>query len=250
MLQHARHLVRSIAYNKGSLAHPVRAAGLARAWTRNEVAFLRRTGRLSKVLGTSGKELERCFEEARPVMEYCAGELRKYSTVLPGLLNPNYGPVIYAAIRVLKPEVVVETGVASGTSSTFFLSAMEKNGTGRLYSIDLPLPNEQLVPTERRTGWLVPSRLRERWELTLGDAKVELPRLLDRLGTIDCFYHDSDHSYEHMTWEFSTSYPRIRPGGLLLSDDITNNAAWKDFTKKIGDKSAKINRTGVMRRRG
>jgi len=166
--------------------------------------------------------------------------------VLPGLINPNYGPVLYAVIRVLRPEVVVETGVGSGVSSTFILTAMERNGAGRLYSVDLPLANEGLLPEERRTGWLVPERLRDRWKLTLGDARKELPALLERLGEVDCFYHDSDHSYEHMTWEFNEAYPRIRPGGVLLSDDITENAAWDEFAAAAEAPSARINRTGVL----
>ena len=121
----------------------------------------------------------------------------------PGFLNPAYGPVLYALVRLLRPQAVVETGVGSGVSSTYFLRAMEKNGQGRLYSIDLPLPDDRLLPPGKETGWLVPPSLAGRWELVLGDARGELPALLERLGEVDFFFHDSDHSYEHMVWEYT-----------------------------------------------
>jgi predicted O-methyltransferase YrrM len=250
MLQHIRHLVRAASYNRRTLLNPISASSLGSAWLRNEIAYASRTRRLSKVLGVDSKTIERLFAESMEVLEYCKELLTLHSTILPGLLNPNYGPVLYASVRVLKPEVMVETGVGSGVSSTFYLSAMERNKTGRLYSIDLPLENEGLLPKEKRTGWLVPERPRENWELILGDAKAELPALLKQLGSIDVFYHDSDHSYEHMMWEFNLAYPRVRPGGMLLSDDVTNNAAWKHFTNELAGSTTTINRTGVHRKAG
>jgi hypothetical protein len=43
-----------------------------------------------------------------------------------------------------------------------------------LYSIDLPFQ----FATKEEVGIIVPKRLRHRWELILGDSKIELPRLL------------------------------------------------------------------------
>jgi hypothetical protein len=45
---------------------------------------------------------------------------------------------IYAVVRILKPRAMVETGVANGKSSALILRALERNGSGRLYSVDLP----------------------------------------------------------------------------------------------------------------
>ena len=165
MLDHLRHSLSSARYNLRGHLGPARASHLAGAWLRNEVGFLRRTSRLSEVLDANARELDRLLRESGEVMEYCRTELARYSLVLPGLLNPNYGPVLYATVRVARPDIVVETGVGSGVSSTFFLSAMEANGVGRLYSIDLPLPNERLVWFATiswwREWWLI--RLRSSW---------------------------------------------------------------------------------------
>jgi hypothetical protein len=46
--------------------------------------------------------------------------------------------MLYAIVRAYKPDIVVETGVARGASSSFILCAMHENGKGHLYSIDLP----------------------------------------------------------------------------------------------------------------
>ena len=119
---------------------------------------------------------------------------------------------------------MVETGVDRGLSSVAILTAMERNQEGELYSIDLPtetrLTDGTIYRNTAEIGKLVPQELRHRWHLILGDARKELPKLLDELKSIDIFLHDSLHTEEHMMWEFQTAWPYIRNGGLLLSHDI------------------------------
>jgi hypothetical protein len=43
----------------------------------------------------------------------------------------------YALTRALAPDLVVETGVSSGISSTYLLLACHLNGNGHFYSIDI-----------------------------------------------------------------------------------------------------------------
>ncbi len=159
---------------------------------------------------------------------------------LPGNM-PTYlfGKFLYFIVRCARPEVMVETGVAHGVSSWTILNAMHKNGTGKLYSIDLP--NQDLKsynPTNihQSSGWAVPDILRQRWELRLGPSQELLPLLIKELKTIDVFFHDSDHSYENMTFEFETIFGALRQGGLILSDDVHKNAAFSDLVSKKGIK--------------
>lgn len=148
---------------------------------------------------------------------------------------------LYAMVRALRPEIVVETGGTPGKSSAFILRALERNNYGRLYTIDLRPPE---APTERipanmahgmrpkgihTTKWLLPEHLRARQTLLIGPAQEILSRLLRELGQVDIFFHDSDHSYEHMRWELETAYPFIRKGGMLVADDIRANRAWHHF---------------------
>ena len=139
--------------------------------------------------------------------------------------NPKFRSALYVLIRILKPEVVVETGVAEGASSLLMLLALERNTKGELYSIDLPSPQRALsdgvLYPVYEVGSRVPSQLRERWHLILGDAREQLPKLFAQLGRIDIFLHDSLHTESHMLWEYRIAWLFIREGGILLSDDIS-----------------------------
>lgn len=124
----------------------------------------------------------------------------------------------------------METGVANGISSSFILKALEENAGGRLYSLDLHYREGVSVPSGKRLGWVIPEELMHRWSLILGESTKVLPKLLRELGSIDIFFHDSRHTYRTMMREYSIAWPYIRKGGLLLSDDVTCNDAFLDFS--------------------
>ena len=127
----------------------------------------------------------------------------------------------YTLVRILKPMVVVETGVGAGVSSWTILHAMEQNNAGRLISIDLPTPNTELLS---EVGYLVPKNLYHRWELNIGSSGRLLKQILDQLGRIDIFQHDSRHSYRNQLREYLTAWPFISQGGILITDDVNNDA--------------------------
>jgi hypothetical protein len=137
---------------------------------------------------------------------------------------------IYTLVRFWQPLVMVETGVFYGAISAAILYAMARNGKGRLYSIDYPVESDGLDVSWR--GGLVPESLRPQWELLLGDSRRELPVLLNKLGSIDAFNHDSLHTTRHMTWEFETAWRAIKPGGFLSSHDVLTTPSWKRFCER------------------
>jgi predicted O-methyltransferase YrrM len=155
---------------------------------------------------------------------------------------------LYRLLRGLRPRVSVETGVCNGVSTAFLLLALEDNEEGELYSIDLPeVAGEEyepgtfwdgkggaVIPPGKEPGWMVPPTLRDRWRLVLGRSQEELPPLLGRLGEIDFFMHDSEHSYECMSFEFRTAWAALREGGVLVADDVNVNAAWDEFARDVG----------------
>lgn len=174
-------------------------------------------------------------------------------------------------IRLLKPEVVVETGVAHGSSSAVILEALEEHGRGTLYSIDLPVfksDDGELRPwlqgysfqagdvsTVRdldQVGWLVPSYLRSRWKLILGDSLSELPMLISDLPPIDFFLHDSLHHGAHMTQEFELVWPGLKNGGFLFADDIflKMHSAVPDFANRHGESVKSYLQLGIIRKAG
>ena len=165
-----------------------------------------------------------------PIEQYSGG-----STVGPG------NELLYLAVRALRPKVVVETGVAAGFSSAHILQGLADNGEGHLHSIDLPTldPHGRVnvdgvsdrvhVGSVGETGGVIPPRLRGRWTLLLGSSTERLAPLLDSLPELDIFFHDSDHSYANMLAEFELAWPHLRPGGLLVADDIGWGRAFDHF---------------------
>jgi predicted O-methyltransferase YrrM len=91
-----------------------------------------------------------------------------------------------------------------------------------------------VIPPGKEPGWMVPAELRERWQLVLGRSQDELPPLLERVGEIDFFMHDSEHSYECMSFEFEAAWNSLRPGGAIVADDVTVNSAWDEFAARVG----------------
>ena len=135
----------------------------------------------------------------------------------------------YAICRLQKPAVVVETGVAHGVSSAFLLQALSVNGTGELWSIDLPPVAEG---ADDQVGCLVPADLRPRWHLLRGRTRRLLPELVAQLPAIDIFLHDSLHTYRNISLEFETVWPKLRAGGVLISDDVDLNRAFEEFATR------------------
>lgn len=170
--------------------------------------------------------------------------------------------LLYALVRSVQPEVVVETGVGPGGSSSIILLALNANKKGRLISIDLPGADAQIypnigklynihVPPGYEVGWLIPSWLRYRWDLRLGDSRELLPEILDEVGVLDIFLHDSLHVDEHVLFELTTVFPYVRNGGLLMADDV--NEYWSmAFARFCEEKKLKYfifrNRLGVARK--
>ena len=144
----------------------------------------------------------------------------------------EYHRALYIMTRILKPEIVIETGVFEGHSSLSILLALEENNKGYLHSIDLPSPS---LPPGKEPGWIVPEHRRKRWDLKPGKSSDLLPGLLEEIKEVDIFLHDSEHSYENMYWEYKTAWEYLRKGGLLLSHDISQNSAFKDFAKYVSE---------------
>ena len=220
-------------------------------------AAARSPGLIARELGRPKAEIAGYWDDLLirrgfyPRIHQREAELRRSGRVQesPGGRADAAGEVLYVLVRAMRPGVVVETGVALGYSTAFILQALHDNAAGRLHSVDLPTTDPQgrtnadgvrdrvHLGSADDTGAVIPEDLLERWELTLGPSNPALVGTLDRVGPIDLFFHDSDHSYANMIWEYRTAWPRIRPGGWLLSDDVQWNGAFDEFVRATGARS-------------
>jgi len=144
-----------------------------------------------------------------------------------GPIEVFYGPspelmkTVHIVCRLLQPEIVIETGVAKGFTSAGILDALEQNGTGDLYSVELP---SLYIGYTQQVGEKISERLRKRWHLELGPSALVLPRLLDRLGSVDVFLYDSASSYDNQITELSIILAGMRTGGVVIADLLETDA--------------------------
>lgn len=192
---------------------------------------------LSNILGIDSAEFARYVEEGRLISRDIDRRLEAKvgRRFVPGALSPDKRPYLYTIVKALNPEKAVETGVHVGVSTTVILSALNR---GMLYSIDIRRTIEEpFEPTLNglEVGFLVPEELRQRWRLIIGDSRKVLRKLLDELGEIQFFMHDSEHTYETVMFELTEAWNHMRRG-VLLVDNFERNDATIDFAKKVGAK--------------
>jgi predicted O-methyltransferase YrrM len=140
-------------------------------------------------------------------------------------IEEETGFFLYAAVRLLRPEKVVETGVANGHSSFLILAALDRNHSGRLHSFDI----------DHRAGALVGRR--DNWSLTVSpedEASTRLAAAISELASVDIFFHDASHHYISQLIEYRTVWPAMSSGGLFVSDDVDDSRAFFDFSEEVG----------------
>jgi predicted O-methyltransferase YrrM len=140
--------------------------------------------------------------------------------------------LFYCLVRETRPEIVIETGTANGFMTSWLLAALNKNGKGKLISIDLPPVEGKLTMNITlegdQIGRLIPKEYRSQWEYKLGDARLLLSKVLQE-NDPDIFIHDSLHTRTHMAMEYYVARSFMRDKTLIMSDDILWNNSFAEF---------------------
>lgn len=222
--------------------------------------------RAVRAIGGDTRYLEELADVHARVREAVAEYERLTPQFAAGTIDPAEGALLYALVRTRRPDAVIETGTANGISTTYLLAALARNEHGTLHSIDLPfraegdtwrgvVPGTEIgvydaspIPAGKEPGWAVPEDLRDRWDLRLGDARELLPALLEELGEVEVFFHDSLHTREHMLFEFETAWPHVREGGVLLADDVfqRKHDALPSFARSVGRRFSTFGNLGIV----
>lgn len=152
----------------------------------------------------------------------------------------NQRITMYVLIRLLKPEIAVETGVFYGGTTVFILNALAKNKKGRLISMDLPansidtskihrhsnVGDSELLPNGIRPGFIIPEYLKPQWEFIEGESLSSIENLKE---PFTFFSHDSEHSREYMLKELNRAKTKMLPNGTLMADDIDWSNGFMEF---------------------
>lgn len=129
----------------------------------------------------------------------------------------------YVFTRILKPKIIVETGIHHGLGARVLIAALIENAkegsVGKYYGTDLD-PNAGILLTEN---------LKEFAEILYGDS---VQSLLGFNQKIDLFINDSDHSAEYEALEYATIENKLSPKGLVLGDNSHVTTKLFEFSQK------------------
>ncbi|MBG6067601.1 class I SAM-dependent methyltransferase [Micromonospora ureilytica] len=132
----------------------------------------------------------------------------------------------YAIVRATHPAHVVETGVDKGLGTCVLASALLRNAQeghpGRVTSLDI---NPEAGYLAQVAPWS------EVVDLVIGDSIASIGAL-DR--PVDLFLHDSDHSRAHEKREFDAVEPKLAPGAILLTDNVTSTNVLAEHAERTG----------------
>jgi predicted O-methyltransferase YrrM len=134
----------------------------------------------------------------------------------------DFAGVVYALVRSARPAIVVEIGSAYGKSTCFISAALQRNGSGTLFSIDPHIAttwndgnaaDDTFEIVRRRLAELRLSGFVRQMKMISQDAI----RTWDQ--PIDLLLLDGSHTYEDVKDDFFGFLPHIKPGGLVLFHD-------------------------------
>lgn len=126
-----------------------------------------------------------------------------------GSIFGSEGQILYAITRALRPEHVFEIGTHHGCSAAHFLTALDKNESGTLHSIDIL----------ESAGDLIPDLLKARWKFYAMDAvdfMKSRARSMKKRPLI--VFEDGPHDYE-FTRNALQAARELSPD-LIISHDV------------------------------
>jgi predicted O-methyltransferase YrrM len=129
----------------------------------------------------------------------------------------------YVLTRILKPKIVIETGVHQGVGACVITSALIKNSyeghPGRYLGIDI----------DRNAGQLLTYPYSEFGTLIYGNSLDCLNALNE---SVDLFINDSDHNSEYEKQEYATVINKLSDTCVILGDNCHASGALRDFSRK------------------
>lgn len=119
--------------------------------------------------------------------------------------------LIGALVRALQPDLVVETGTAFGETTEQIVNALERNGRGYLFTLELEIEEERIAYVRGR----IPESMR--WELVITSSLEWVP---PDGAVIDLLF--SDTARDIRCEEVLRFLPWMRPGAIVAVHD----SAW------------------------
>lgn len=123
------------------------------------------------------------------------------------------GKTIYALIRALKPQNVVEIGSWVGCSATHIATALSVNGSGHVTAVDI----------DPQAGESFPAHLASVRTTVTSDGISWLAGQEDE--SIDLLFEDSSHDTDMCASIAALCKTKLAPGGVMLMHDAAHSKA-------------------------
>jgi cephalosporin hydroxylase len=140
-------------------------------------------------------------------------------------VGPRQGMLIYELVRQLKPANTLETGLAFGFSTMYFLAAIHANCAGHHVAID-PFQFEWwhgIGAVRARITGMDPGS----FEFTPETSVMALTRLARQEQRFGVIFIDGDHTFDGALVDFCLAALLCEPGSYVILDDM-----WMPSIKK------------------
>ena len=134
----------------------------------------------------------------------------------PVIQHPEDMVRMQEVIYTLKPDVIVETGVAHGGSLIFNASLLQNIGKGRVVGVDIEIrPHNRAAIAAHSLAPMI----------TLIEGNSVAPEIVEQVrslinpGDTVLIFLDSDHSYRHVIAELEAYHPLVSIGSYIVATD-------------------------------
>lgn len=142
--------------------------------------------------------------------------------------------LIYTIAKSSDNSRILETGVAFGFSSLALLLGVKDVTGAKLISNDFPYVGGTGEPCFSKA---VPNSLAEdsEWKIFRLPDRDFITWVLPFLKPFDLIHYDSAKGYGPRRFAYKRLWKKLRPGGLLISDDIGDNLGFSHFVESLRD---------------
>jgi len=142
---------------------------------------------------------------------------------IPIIQYPDDIVMMQELIWKVRPDVIIETGVAHGGSAVFYASILELLGKGRVIGVDIEIRQYNKAAIKSHP-------LSKRIQLIEGSSVDEdvIRKVKEMIGDKDkvLVTLDSNHTYEHVSREIEMYSQFVSPDSYLVVMDGIQKALW------------------------
>ncbi|MEY7849546.1 class I SAM-dependent methyltransferase [Natrarchaeobius sp. A-rgal3] len=223
---------------------------------------------LAKLFDVESNQTQKIIKSVRdgPIEEHiqnCRSQMEEKPYSLGGA-NLG-GETAHVLTHLIKPNAILEIGVANGVSTAYILGALEElELEPDIRAIDKPLFESDvrekrgergiegvggIIPNGAEAGWVVPMEWRADYgyQYYVADFTEILPRVIRSMPKLDLVIYDASKDASEMIMAYETIIQSLSSNGVLISDDICVNNSFEKVTDGYEGETVKFGGIGIYK---